>query len=90
MLSPRGLYPSAGGGMMPGTNTNAQLDAILWLLMLCDGATALPEVARQANMPLQELRDMAVFLQGQGLLRPRAFPHVNNNNALAAGHYEHK
>ncbi len=90
MLSPRGLYPSAGGGMMPGTNTDAQLDAILWLLMLCDGATALPEVARQANLALPELRDMAVFLEGKGLLRKRAYPQVRKNNALAAGHYEHK
>ena len=81
--SPRGLYPSAGGGMMPGTHTNAQLDAILWLLMLCDGATALPEIARQANLSLPELHDMAAFLEGKGLLRKCAYPHVKKNNALA-------
>jgi aminopeptidase-like protein len=68
MLSPRGLYPSEGGGMLPGKNSGRQLDAILWLMMLCDGKTSLQDIAKRTGLPLEEVRDMAAFLAEQGLL----------------------
>ena len=68
MLSPRGLYPDGGGGMMPGHNSGAQLDAILWLMMLMDGHTSVQDAAHRTGMNAADLHDMAEFLCKQGLL----------------------
>ncbi len=68
MLSPRGLYPSGGGGMMPGTNSGRQLDAILWLMMLMDGKTSVQDAAARTGLPVKDLLDMAKFLAEKGLL----------------------
>ncbi len=74
MLSPRGLYPDGGGGMMPGQNSGQQLDAILWLLMLMDGRTSVQDAAARTGMPVAELLDMAEFLREKGLLDRLAGP----------------
>ena len=68
MLSPRGLYPGQGGGMMPGDNSGQRLDAILWLLMLMDGRISLGDAATRTGLPLDFLRETAHILVGQGLL----------------------
>ncbi len=70
MLSPRGLYPDGGGGMMPGQNSGQQLDSILWLMMLMDGHTSIQDAAARTGLPLDTLIKMAEFLSGQGLLAP--------------------
>ena len=68
MLSPRGLYPDGGGGMMPGQNSGAQLDAILWLMMLMDGRTSVQDAAARTGLPVADLLGMAEFLCERGLL----------------------
>jgi aminopeptidase-like protein len=73
MLSPRGLYPSTGGGMMPGKNSG-RLDAILWLMMLCDGKTSLQDIVKRTGVPFAELRDVAALLTEKGLLGLLPFP----------------
>ena len=74
MLSPRGLYPSTGGGMMPGWNSDRQLDAILWLMMLCDGRTSVQDIAARTSLPFAELCEMAALLTEKGLLGLLPFP----------------
>jgi aminopeptidase-like protein len=74
MLSPRGLYPDGGGGMMPGRNSGEQLDAILWLMMLMDGHTSLQDAAHRTTIPVNDLRETAEFLTRRGLLRRLSGP----------------
>ena len=74
MLSPRGLYPDVGGGLLPGRNAGLQLDLTLWLLCLCDGRTSLQDIHVRTGLAMSDLRDMAGALTDKGLLRPLATP----------------
>jgi len=74
MLSRRGLYPSNGGGMLPGRNSGRQLDAILWLMMLCDGTASVQDIAARTSLPFAELCEMAALLAEKGMLERLSFP----------------
>lgn len=74
MLSPRGLYPAVGGGLLPGQSADLQLDLTLWLLCLCDGSTSLQDICVRTGLAIKDLRGMAGVLTGKGLLRPLAAP----------------
>ena len=82
MLSPRGLYPASGGGMLPGRNSGRELDLILWLMMLCDGATSLRDIARRANLPCAALGGMAALLAEKGLLELLPSPEKRWNSPV--------
>jgi aminopeptidase-like protein len=68
MLSKHGLYPDTGGGMLPGQNSEEELNIILSLLFHCDGTRALSEIAGELELPLDQLAIVAVMLKEKGIL----------------------
>jgi len=68
MLSKHDLYPKTGGGMLPGQNTEVELDMILWLLFFCDGRRPLDDLAREQGFVLEDLRQVAEKLTARGIL----------------------
>ncbi len=74
MLSPRGLYPSVGGGLVPEKNAGRQLDCTLWLLFHADGHTSLESISHTTGLPLDDLARMAAILEAKGLLTPLPCP----------------
>jgi len=50
MLSKHNLYPEIGGDQIPNVDGYNQLDLILWILFLCDGATSVRMIARRLNI----------------------------------------
>ena len=68
MLSKRSLYPDTGGGMLPGKNSQEELDMILWLLFYCDGKRSLPSISRELDIPLEEVGVVANMLKEKGVL----------------------
>jgi aminopeptidase-like protein len=69
MLSKHDLYPKTGGELLPGLNTQAELDRILWLLFYCDGDTSLNEIAEKTSYPLYELNKTIRVLEGKAILK---------------------
>ncbi len=68
MLSRRGLYPAIGGAQRPGSGKRSELDLILWLLFLCDGRTALDEIAAKLEIGVPELDPVVEKLVREGVL----------------------
>lgn len=68
MLSRRGLYPAIGGAQRPGSAKHSELDLILWLLFLCDGRTALDEIAARLEIGVSELDPIVLKLVREGVL----------------------
>ncbi len=73
MLSPHGLYPVQGGGILPGASP-ASFDHCLWLLCLCDGRTSVESIATRLNAPLDELLRITDLLTEKKLLQPLPCP----------------
>jgi aminopeptidase-like protein len=69
MLSKHGLYPTDGGGMLPGENSGEELDIILWLFFYCDGAVPLQSISEKIGITLSELYEIAMLLEQKGLLQ---------------------
>lgn len=67
-LGKHGLYPSVGGGILPGSAIN-ELDAILWFLFFCDGHTSLWEISKKSNIPYEMLMKVAKKLEEKLLVR---------------------
>ena len=69
MLSKHGLYPTDGGGILPGKNTSEKLDIILWLLFYCDGFMSLQSISEKVGITLNELYEIAMLLEQKELLQ---------------------
>ena len=68
MLSKRGLYPSMGGGILPGKGSGRELDIILLLLFYCDGKRSLSSIFRYLDIPLDDVSVIAFKLEERGLM----------------------
>jgi aminopeptidase-like protein len=68
MLSKHGLYPDTGGGMLPGQNSEVELDIILSLLFYCDGRRTLSGIAGELDLPLDQMTIVAAMLKEKGIL----------------------
>ena len=63
-LGKRGLYPSMGG-----TSIGADVNALLWVLNLSDGANSLLDIAERSRLPFPLISQAADFLANGHLLR---------------------
>lgn len=68
MLSRHGLYPKAGGGLLPGNQKINDLETILWLLFYCDGTTDLFEISEKLNTDIESLYSIAHKLEEKGVV----------------------
>lgn len=68
MLSKHGLYPDTGGGMLPGQNTEEELNIILSLLFHCDGKRTLASISSELAMPLNAVKAIGSMLEEKGIL----------------------
>ena len=68
MLSKHGLYPDTGGGMLPGQNTEEELNIILSLLFHCDGKRTLTSISSELAMPLNAIKAIGSMLEEKGIL----------------------
>ena len=68
MLSQHGLYPDTGGGMLPGQNTEVELNTILFLLFHCDGVRNLSVITKELELPLDQVNIIATLLKEKGIL----------------------
>lgn len=69
MLSKHGLYPDTGGGMLPGQNTEEELNIILSLLFYCDGKRTLASISRELVMPINAVIAVGSMLEEKGILK---------------------
>jgi aminopeptidase-like protein len=65
-LGRRGLYGALGGLPDPGPRSLA----MLWILNLSDGVHSLLDIAERAGISFDLIRDTALLLEANGLLRP--------------------
>jgi aminopeptidase-like protein len=68
MLSRHGLYPKAGGGLLPGNPKINDLEKMLWLLFYCDGTTDLFEISEKLNVDIESLYSIAHKLEEKGVV----------------------
>jgi aminopeptidase-like protein len=68
MLSKHGLYPKAGGGLLPGNPKVDDLEKMLWLLFYCDGKADLFEISEKLNMDIGCLYSIAHKLEEKGVI----------------------
>lgn len=68
MLSRHGLYPKAGGGLLPGNPKIDDLEKMLWLLFYCDGKADLFEISEKLNMDIGCLYSIAHKLEEKGVI----------------------
>jgi len=68
MLSRHGLYPKAGGGLLPGNPKINDLETILWLLFYSDGNADLFEISEKLNMDIGCLYSIAHKLEEKGVI----------------------
>lgn len=68
MLSKHGLYPETGGGMLPGGDSEEEVNIILSLLFYCDGSRTLSEISKDLELPLDQLVIVAAMLKDKGIL----------------------
>ena len=69
-LGRRGLYPSVGGGQLPGAaDAQRRIDDMMFLLNYCDGGHDLIDAGDRVGRPVWELRPVAESLAEHGLLK---------------------
>lgn len=68
MLSRHGLYPKAGGGLLPGNPKINDLETILWFLFYCDGNNDLFEISEKLDMDFGYLYPIAHELEEKGVI----------------------
>ena len=68
MLSKHGLYPMAGGALLPGNSEINDLETILWFLFYCDGNADLFEISGKLNMHIEYLYLIAHKLEEKGII----------------------
>jgi aminopeptidase-like protein len=68
MLSKYGLYPETGGAMLPGRNSQAELNRILWLLFYCDGCMSLRQISEKTSEPFKKIYETALMLETKNIL----------------------
>ncbi len=68
MLSKHGLYPDTGGGMLPGQNTEEELNIILSLLFYCDGKRTIASISKELAIPLNAVKAIGSKLEKKGIL----------------------
>ena len=69
MLSRHGLYPKAGGSLLPGDPKINDLETMLRFLFFCDGFMSLLVISEKVDITLDDLYEIAILLEQKGLLQ---------------------
>jgi aminopeptidase-like protein len=69
MLSKHDLYPKLGGNMLPGMNTEDELDIILSLLFHFDGKKSLFEIANLIKKKFKDIKNVTQHLLNKNIIR---------------------
>lgn len=68
MLSKYGLYPKAGGSLLPGDPKINNLETILWFLFYCDGKTDMFKISEKLNTDIECLYSISHKLEEKGVV----------------------
>ncbi len=69
MLSKHNLYPKNGGALLPKTESNNELDILLWVLFLSDGNMSSNEIAKKLNVSNELIMDFYRRLEPLGIVK---------------------
>lgn len=65
MLSKHDLYPSDGGGQIPGQDSEAKLNGIVSVLFWCDGINSVEDIAMKTGLDVEFIKSIFEILEAK-------------------------